>query len=78
MKRAIILMLVATLTGCSDWPFERAIAVDEFLSDEALRADHIAHCRQNPGDLSRTPNCRNAEEAEGKARLKRMNNLLGG
>jgi hypothetical protein len=49
-----------------------------FLADESLRADHIGKCRENPGELGETPNCRNAEEAEGKARLERMNRALGG
>jgi hypothetical protein len=70
--------MTTLLAACSEPPPAKIIDVTEFLADENLRADHIGKCRENPGKLGQTPNCRNAEEAEGKARLDRMNQALGG
>jgi hypothetical protein len=78
MKRVVALVMTALLVACSEPPPATVITVSEFLADEYLRADHIAKCRENPGKLGETPNCRNAEEAEGRARLERMNRALGG
>lgn len=78
MKRVAALVMMALLAACSEPPPAMVITVSEFLADESLRADHIGKCRENPGELGQTPNCRNAEEAEGKARLERMNRALGG
>lgn len=78
MRRIAALVLTAVLAACSELPRETVITVSEFLADESLRAEHITKCRENPGELAQTPNCRNAEEAEGKARFDRMNKALGG
>ncbi|NKB84810.1 EexN family lipoprotein [Brucella grignonensis] len=78
MKRVAALLLMAFLAACSEPPPSTVITVSEFLADESLRADHVGRCRENPGALGQTPICRNAEEAEGKARLERMNRALGG
>lgn len=78
MKYVLSLIMMASLAACSEPSQATVITVSEFLADENLRADHIGKCRQNPGELAQTPNCRNAEEAEGKARLERMNRALGG
>lgn len=78
MKRSTAFVMTALLAACSEPPPASVITVSEFLADESLRADHIRNCRENPGELAQTPNCRNAEEAEGKARLERMNRALGG
>ena len=78
MKRVAALFMMALPVACSEPPPAAIITVSEFLADENLRADHIGKCRENPGELAQTPNCRNAEEADGKARLERMNRALGG
>ncbi len=79
MKRVAVLVVTTLLAACSEPPPQtEVITVSEFLDDESLREDHIGKCRENPGELGQTPNCRNAEEAEGKARLERMNRALGG
>lgn len=77
MKRVAAIVMTASLAACSEPPPATVIAVSEFLADESLRADHIGKCRENPGELGQTSNCRNAEEAEGRARLERMNKALG-
>ena len=78
MKYIPALVMIASLAACSEPPQATVITVDEFLADESLRAEQIERCRENPGELGRTPNCRYAEEADGKARLERMNRALGG
>jgi len=78
MRLLAAFVLTALLAACSEPPRETVITVSEFIADEGLRANHIRKCRGNPGELGQTPNCRNAEEAEGKARLERMNRALGG
>lgn len=78
MRRVAALVMMALLAACSETPPATVITVSEFLADESLRADHIEKCREDPGALGPTPNCRNAEEAEGKARFERMNRALGG
>lgn len=76
--RSIVLAIAALgLTACGDHA-ERTSTVDELAADETLLADMIADCRNNPGDLADTPNCRNAEAAEAKLRLERMRRSLGG
>ncbi|HEV7284005.1 MAG TPA: EexN family lipoprotein [Kaistia sp.] len=78
MKWIAIGIVTTLLVACSEAPRETVITVSEFLADASLRADHIDRCRQNPGALGQTANCRNAEQAQGKARLERMNRALGG
>jgi hypothetical protein len=78
MNRVAALVMTALLAACSEPQSAAVITVSKFLADENLRADHIGKCRENPGEQGQTPNCRNAEEAEGKARLERMNRALGG
>ena len=71
--------LAATLAGCTEaTPPERTYTIDEFVADQAMLAEQIAKCRNNPGMLRDTPNCRNAEAADGKSRLERMRKALEG
>jgi hypothetical protein len=57
---------------------ERTYTVDELIADEALLSRTISECRDNPGELRNTANCRNAEAADGKLRLQNMRKALGG
>lgn len=68
---------VLLLSACSPEK-EKVYTVDELIADEAMLAKIIGECRNNPGELHDTPNCRNAEAAEGKLHLERMRNSLGG
>ena len=70
MKRHVVLLAVL-LVSCSEQA-ERTYTVDELITDEALLAEILATCRNNPGELGNTPNCQNATAADFKARLKRM------
>lgn len=77
MRRIPILVLLMLLAACSQ-ESERMYTVDEFIADEALLTRTISECRNNPGELRQTPNCRNAEAADGKLRLQNMRKALGG
>lgn len=77
MRRIAALLLLLPLAGCFE-PGEGTRTVSDYLGDAELRAEQLGKCRDNPGALAATPNCRNASEADGKARLQRMNKALGG
>jgi hypothetical protein len=77
MKRIAALFLVLPLVGCFE-PAEVTHTVSDYVADDALRATQLAKCRENPGALAGSPNCKNATEADGKARILRMNKALGG
>lgn len=76
MRPTAVLLTIVMLAGCSQ--AEKTYSVEDFLANEALLAEHVEKCRNNPGELGRTPNCVNAAAADGKARLQRMNKALGG
>lgn len=77
MRRLFLLMAYAGLAACSEQA-ERTYTVDELVADETLLSGIIAKCRNNPGKLGDTTNCGNAEAADGKMRLRRMRQSLGG
>lgn len=77
MRRLLLLLAILGLAACSQQT-ERTYTVDELVADEALLYGLITRCRNNPGELSDTKNCRNAEAADGKMRLQRMRQSLGG
>ncbi|EMG51301.1 hypothetical protein WYI_23075 [Ochrobactrum sp. CDB2] len=76
MKPFVNFLIIGMLTGCSQ--AEKTYSVDDFLANDALLAEHVEKCRNNPGELGQTPNCVNAAAADGKARLQRMKKALGG
>lgn len=67
--------MVPFLSACSP---EKVYTVNELIADEALPTKIIGECRNNPGELHDTSDCRNAEAADGKLRLERMLKSLGG
>lgn len=77
MRRIPILIMLMLLAACSQ-ESGRTYTVDEFIADEALLSRTISDCRNNPGELRNTANCRNAEAADGKLRLQNMRKTLGG
>jgi len=82
MARAIRTLIVTNaafvLVSACDGEKARVYTVGELMADEERLARMIVQCRDNPGELRSTPNCMNAEAADGKARLRRMNKALGG
>lgn len=77
MRRFPIFVSLVLLAACSQGS-ERTYTVDEFVADTELLTRTISDCRDNPGELRDTPNCRNAEAADGKLRLQNMRKALGG
>ncbi|NTE68291.1 EexN family lipoprotein [Agrobacterium tumefaciens] len=77
MRRLLTVATLLLLTACSQ-ESERTYTVDEFMAHEALLSRTISDCRDNPGELRNTANCRNAEAADGKLRLQNMRKALGG
>ncbi|MGO6716475.1 hypothetical protein ELI54_02370 [Rhizobium ruizarguesonis] len=77
MKHLLLGIVTLTLSGCFGQG-DRIYTVDELMADEALLAKIMSECRNNPGALRQTPNCQNAEAADWKLRLERMNTSLGG
>lgn len=77
MRWLIAVAVVFLLSGCSP-ETEKVYTVDELVADDALLTKIIGECRNNPGELHDTPNCRNAEAADGKLRLERMRKSFGG
>ncbi|MFK0166555.1 EexN family lipoprotein [Rhizobium sp. NPDC090279] len=69
--------VVLLLSACSPEK-QKVYTVDELVADDALLAKIIGECRNSPGELHDTPNCRNAEAADGRLRLERMRKSLGG
>ncbi|MBZ9764777.1 EexN family lipoprotein [Mesorhizobium sp. CA8] len=77
MRRLLLLAAIVGLAACSEQT-ELSYTVDELVADEALLSSTLTKCRNNPGELRDTTNCRNAEAADGKLRLQRMRQSLGG
>ncbi len=77
MRSIFIIVTLVVLASCSE-DGERTYTVDEFMSDGGLLKRTVTECRDNPGDLRDTANCRNAEAADGKLRLQNMRKALGG
>ncbi|MBB6219647.1 EexN family lipoprotein [Rhizobium leguminosarum] len=77
MKRFLPVLAALFLSACSAQT-EKVYTVDELAADDALLTRIIGECRNNPGELGNSPNCRNAEAADGKLRLERMRKSLGG
>lgn len=77
MRRIPILVTLLLMAACSQ-ESERTYTVDELIADEALLSRTISDCRNYPGELRNTANCRNAEAADGKLRLQNMRKALGG
>lgn len=77
MRRLLLPMAIAGLAACSDQA-ERTYTVDELVADEALLSSLVTKCRNNPGELSGTTNCRNAEAADFKMRLQPVRRSSGG
>lgn len=76
MRWFVSAVAMLLLSACSTE--ERIYTVDELLDDEVLLAKIMGECRNNPGELRDTVNCRNGEAADGKLRLERMRRSLGG
>lgn len=77
MRRVLLLLTMLGLAACSEQA-ERTYTVEELVADEALLSSIVAKCRNNSGELRDSATCQNAEIADGKLRLQRMRQSLGG
>jgi hypothetical protein len=77
MRKLFFPLIAFGLAACSE-ETERTYTVEELVANEVLLSGIITNCRNNPGALRDTANCRNAEAADGKLRLQRMRQTLGG
>lgn len=77
MRYVTLTLVLSALAACSE-PSERSYTVDELMADEGLLTATIEKCRENPGELGGSANSRNVEAADGKLRLERMRQSLGG
>jgi hypothetical protein len=78
MKASILVVAVAaTLTGCNEADMaEQTKTVGWFLDHRNELAVAIKACRDNPGELGKTPNCINANEARNKITIQEMKDAL--
>ena len=61
---AVLFTTCVLLTGCNEDRLEDLTqTVDWYKEHQAERLDMIAKCKNNPGELSATPNCVNASHA---------------
>lgn len=65
-KLSVFLLASVVLVGCNEAP-EPVQSVEWYKEHKSERAERLATCRANPGDLATTPNCLNAEQAESLA-----------
>lgn len=69
MKKSTVLLVVAgaltMLAGCrEDAPGDVVQTVDWYKTHKVERAEVLAKCRANPGELAVTSNCMNAGRAD--------------
>lgn len=74
MNKALPLLIL--LSACSNG--EPVHSVNDFIADDTMLAQTISKCRENPGELSQPPDCKNTHHADWKFRLERMGKALGG
>ena len=57
---------LSMLVGCEkDQPTDVVQTVDWYKAHEKERVEMLAICQNNPGQLASTPNCMNAQQAQG-------------
>ena len=78
MKASILVIAVAAaLTGCNEVErSQQTNAVGWFLDHRDELAMALKACRDNPGELGKTPNCINANEARNKITIQEMKDAL--
>ena len=75
---AILLITVAAaLAGCNEFDrSQQTKTVGWFLDHRDELAVAFKACRDNPGELGKTPNCINANEARNKVTIQEMKDAL--
>lgn len=67
MKNILILIPLFFLSGCFEKE-EKTYTVDYFLKNRVLLNETHENCLNNPGELSKTPNCMNSRIANRRVR----------
>ncbi|MVT69506.1 EexN family lipoprotein [Bradyrhizobium pachyrhizi] len=77
-RLAILLFAVAAaLTGCNEADKgQQSKTVGWFLDHRGELAATLQGCSDNPGELEKTPNCINANEARNQVTIKEMEDAL--
>ena len=78
MKASILVIAVAAaLTGCDEADrSQQTKTVGWFLDHRDELAMALKACRDNPGELGKTANCINANEARNKVTIQEMKDAL--
>ncbi len=80
MKTTLAISLItiaAALAGCSDADKrQQAKTVGWFLDHRDELAATLTGCSDNPGELEKTPNCINANEARNQVTVQEMEDAL--
>jgi hypothetical protein len=63
MKKFLVLMVMFSVAGCNGLS-EPVQSVDWYKEHKIERAERLAACRANPGELALTANCVNAKSAQ--------------
>lgn len=65
MKKLLMLIIISSsLVGCKE---EKVNDVQYYLDHLEELKEQVAKCRNNPGELENTPNCKNAFTAEARS-----------
>jgi hypothetical protein len=73
----LLIAVVAGLAGCNEAePSRPTKTVGWFFDHRDELAVVLKACRDNPGELAKTPNCVNAAEARNKVTVQEMKDAL--
>ena len=73
----LLVAVVAALAGCNEANnSQQTKTIGWFLDHRDELAMALKACRDNPGELGKTPNCINANEARNKITIQEMKDAL--
>lgn len=73
----LLITSVTGLTGCNEADTrQQTKTVGWFFDHRDELAVNLKACRDNPGELAKTPNCINANDARNKVTVQEMNDAL--
>jgi len=72
----LVIAVAAALTGCNEDRSQQTKTVGWFLDHRDELAMALKACRDNPGELGKTANCINANEARNKVTIQEMKDAL--
>ncbi len=77
ISNLLLIAAVAGLTGCNESdPNRQTKTVGWFFEHRDELQVTLKACRDNPGELAKTPNCVNAVEARNKVTVQEMKDAL--